>query len=340
MTTVGEWWMWVAFFAFVIVAIVVDLVVLRAQGAHKVSVKEAAGWSLIWVLLALVFCAGLWWYLRDSFGPQVAAQKASEFLTGYLIEKSLSVDNIFVFLMIFTYFAVPLEFQKRVIIIGVIGAIVLRAVMILLGAVLIAKFHWILYLFGLFLLITGGKMLWFADEAPDLEQNPILRWMRRHLPLSRDFQGEQFSYFRDGKRWLTPLFVVVVLIAVTDIIFAVDSIPAIFAITEDPFIVMTANIFAILGLRALYFLLADMKERFHLLTYGLALVLIFVGTKMLVVDFFKIPAFMSLGIVVSILVTSVLISMMSPPKVMAPAADAPGSDSGPTAAPLPNPDRH
>lgn len=338
MTTVGEWWMWAAFFVFVMVAIIVDLVVLRAQGAHKVSVKEAAIWSLIWVALALIFCAGLWWYLSGVAGPQVATQKASEFLTGYLIEKSLSVDNIFVFLMIFTYFAVPIEFQKRVIIIGVVGAIVLRAIMILLGAVLISKFHWILYLFGLFLLVTGAKMLWFADEAPDLEQNPILRWMRKRLPLSRDFQGEQFSYVRDGKRWLTPLFVVVVLIGVTDIIFAVDSIPAIFAITEDPFIVMTANIFAILGLRALYFLLADMKERFHLLTYGLALVLIFVGTKMLIVDFFKIPAFVSLGIVVSILTTSILISMMSPPKVMAPGPNAPGPAPGPD--PLPNPDRH
>ncbi len=329
MATVGEWWMWAAFFVFVVVAVVVDLVVLRSQGAHKVSVKEAAIWSVVWVAMALVFCAGLWWYLNATEGTAVATQKASEFLTGYLIEKSLSVDNIFVFLMIFTYFAVPIEFQKRVIIIGVIGAIVLRAIMILLGAVLIAKFHWILYVFGLFLLVTGVKMLWFADEAPDLEQNPILKWMRKHMPLAREFDGERFSVMRDGKRWWTPLFVVVVLIAVTDIIFAVDSIPAIFAITEDPFIVMTANIFAILGLRALYFLLADMKERFHLLTYGLAMVLIFVGTKMMIVEWFKIPAFVSLGIVVSILVTSIVISMMSPPKVMAPAPEKGPDSDGP-----------
>jgi len=331
MTTIGEWWMWAAFFAFVVVAVVVDLVVLRAQGAHRVSVREAAIWSLVWVALALVFCAGLWWYLDRTEGSVIAAQKASEFLTGYLIEKSLSVDNIFVFLMVFTYFAVPIEHQKRVIIIGIVGAIVLRAIMILLGAVLIAKFHWILYLFGLFLLITGMKMLWFADEAPDLEQNPILRWMRRHLPLSKEFAGEQMSFLRDGKRWYTPLFVVVVLIGVTDIIFAVDSIPAIFAITEDPFIVMTANIFAILGLRALYFLLADMKERFHLLTYGLALVLIFVGMKMLLVEWFKVPALVSLGVVVAILATSIVISMMSPPKVMAPApVDPDPADVPPT----------
>jgi tellurite resistance protein TerC len=312
MQTIGEWWMWAGFAAFVLAALVVDLVVMRAQGAHKVSVREALVWSLIWVACALLFCAGLWWYLDGSGGRELANAKASEFLTGYLIEKSLSVDNIFVFLMVFTYFAVPIEFQKRVLIIGVIGAIVLRAVMILLGALLIAQFHWVLYLFGLFLLVTGVKMLWFADETPDLEQNPVLRWMRAHLKISNSFRGERFSFVEAGRRWYTPLFAVVILIAITDVIFAVDSIPAIYAITEDPFVVMTANIFAILGLRALYFLLADMKERFHLLTYGLAVVLIFVGTKMLVVDFYKVPALVSLGIVLAILITSVVISLMYP----------------------------
>ena len=313
METLGQWWMWLGFFVFVVIAVVVDLVVLRSQGAHKVSVKEATVWSLVWVALALLFCAGFWYYLDGSAGRAVANESASQFLTGYLIEKSLSVDNIFVFLMVFTYFAVPLEFQKRVLILGVIGAIVLRAVMILLGAVLIAKFHWMLYLFGLFLLITGIKMLLFADASPDLEKNIVLRWMRSHLHITPGFHDEKLVILQDGKRWYTPLFAVVVLIAVTDIIFAVDSIPAIYAITEDPFIVMTANIFAILGLRALYFLLADMKERFHLLTYGLAMVLIFVGIKMLVVHWIKVPAFWSLGVVGAILATSVVISMMWPP---------------------------
>jgi tellurite resistance protein TerC len=313
METLGEWWMWVGFFVFVLIAVVVDLVVLRSQGAHKVSVKEATVWTLVWVALALVFCTGLWFYLDASAGRAIANESATQFLTGYLIEKSLSVDNIFVFLMIFTYFAVPLEFQKRVIIMGVIGAIVLRAVMILLGAVLITKFHWILYVFGLFLLLTGIKMLVFAEATPDLEKNPVLRWMRSHLRITPDFHGERFAVQQEGRRWYTPLFAVVVLIAVTDIIFAVDSIPAIYAITEDPFIVMTANIFAILGLRALYFLLADMKDRFHLLTYGLALVLIFVGTKMLLAHWFKVPAFWSLGVVCAILATSVLVSVMWPP---------------------------
>jgi len=313
MQTIGEWWMWAGFGVFVVVAVLVDLLLMRQQGPHKVSVKEASIWTLIWVALAQIFAGLLWWYLKGAVGIEAANVRVSEFLTGYLIEKSLSVDNIFVFLMLFTYFAVPVEYQKRVIILGIVGAIVLRAIMILLGGLLIAKFHWILYFFGLFLLVTGVKMLWFADATPDLEKNPVLRWMRGHLAISRDFRGEQFSFMEAGKRWFTPLFVVVILVAVTDIIFAVDSIPAIYAVTDDPFVVMTANIFAILGLRALYFLLADMKERFHLLTYGLALVLVFVGTKMLLVDVIKVNSLVSLGVVLSILVTSIVISLLWPP---------------------------
>ena len=314
MHTVGEWWMWLAFAIFVVVAVVIDLVMLRAQGPHKVSVREALIWSAVWVALALLFCGGLWWYLDVRQGSAVAELKATEFLTGYLIEKSLSVDNIFVFLMIFTFFKVPLEFQKRVLVMGIVGAIVLRAIMILLGALLIAKFHWILYLFGAFLVFTGIKMLLFADQAPDLEQNPALRWMRRHLRITAEHHGEQFAIVRDGRRWFTPLFAVLVLVAITDVIFAVDSIPAIYAITGDPFIVMTANIFAILGLRAMYFLLADMKDRFHLLTYGLAIVLLFVGSKMLLVDLIKLSALWSLGVVVGILATSIVLSVVRPPQ--------------------------
>ncbi|MDX2299217.1 MAG: TerC/Alx family metal homeostasis membrane protein [Xanthomonadaceae bacterium] len=318
METIGTWWMWLAFAGFVIAAVSVDLVVLRAQGAHRVSNREALLWTLIWVALALSFCAGLWAWLDHSGGRELANLKATEFLTGYLIEKSLSVDNIFVFLMVFTYFAVPPEFQKRLIVLGVIGAIVLRAIMILLGALLISRFHWILYGFGLFLLLTGLKMLWFADASPDLERNPALRWMRGHLRITPGFHGERLSVMLERRRWFTPLFVVLALVAVTDVIFAVDSIPAVYAVTSDPFIVMTANIFAILGLRALYFLLADMKERFHLLTYGLALVLIFVGTKMLIAGWVKVPPVWSLGVVVGVLVTSVVISVLAPPNPPAP----------------------
>ena len=320
MHTIGEWWMWAGFAVFVAIAVAVDMLMLRHQGAHKVSVREALGWSVLWVALALAFCAALWGYLDVNVGREAANLKATEFLTGYLIEKSLSVDNIFVFLMIFTFFAVPAEHQKRVIVIGVIGAIVLRAIMILLGGLLIAKFHWILYLFGLFLVATGIKMLVFADQAPDLEKNPVLRWMRGHLRMTRDFESDHFTVMREGKRWFTPLFAVVVLVAVTDIIFAVDSIPAIYAITEDPFIVLTANIFAILGLRALYFLLADMKDRFHLLSYGLAVVLLFVGGKMLLANWIKVPAFTSLGVVMGILVGSIVLSLLRPPAPPRPAS--------------------
>jgi len=307
--TIANWWMWVGFAVFVVVALVIDLLVMKNEGAHRVSAREALNWSALWISLSFVFCGLLWWYLDASAGRDMANLKATEFLTGYLIEKSLSVDNIFVFLMIFTYFAVPAEYQKRALIIGVIGAIVLRVIMILVGAWLIATFHWILYLFGLFLLGTGIKMLIFANHKPDLEKNPMLKWMRGHLLITKEFHGEQFTFMKDGVRWYTPLFIVLVLIGVTDVVFAVDSIPAIFAITKDPFIVMTSNIFAILGLRALYFLLADMADRFRLLSYGLALVLVFIGTKMLIVDFYKIPVFWSLGVVGVILLASVLLSL-------------------------------
>ena len=314
MESIGTWWMWAGFALFVVAACAGDLLVLQRDGAQRVSVRQALGWSAIWVALALAFNALLWWHLDRTAGGETANRMATEFFTGYLIEKSLAVDNIFVFLMLFTYFAVPAELQKRVLVLGIIGAIILRAVMILIGAWLIAEFHWILYVFGLFLLVTGIKMLVFADAHSDLERNPVLRLMRRHLNLTPEFHGERFWVTRDGVRWFTPLFVVMVLIGITDVVFAVDSIPAIFAITEDPFIVLTSNVFAILGLRAMYFLLADLKDRFHLLTYGLGAILVFVGAKMLVVDWFKVPVFWSLGIVAAILAASMVASVLIPPR--------------------------
>lgn len=307
--SVGTPWLWAGFIAFVLVMIALDLFVLGGKRAHKVSLKEAAAWSALWVTLALGFDALLWWYLDGAVGREVANAKALEFLTGYLIEKSLSVDNIFVFLMIFGFFAVPPEYQRRVLIYGVLGAIVLRGVMILTGAWLVSQFHWVLYLFGAFLVITGVKMLIFAEKEPGLEKNPALRWMRSHLRISEGYHGEKFMVIKDGLRWFTPLFLVLILIETSDVIFAVDSIPAIFAITTDPFIVFTSNIFAILGLRALYFLLADMASRFHLLKYGLALVLVFVGAKMLVADFYKVPIGLALGIVAIIIASSVFASL-------------------------------
>ena len=314
MESIGSWWMWASFAMFVVIACAVDLLVLQKKGDDRVSIGQALRWSALWVALALVFNALLWWHLDGETGREVANAKAAQFFTGYLIEKSLAVDNIFVFLMLFTYFAVPAKLQKRVLILGVIGAIVLRAAMILVGAWLIKEFHWVLYLFGVFLLVTGIKMLIFANANSDLEKNPILKWMRRHMNLTSDFDGEKFWVTRQNVRFYTPLFVVMILIGITDVVFAVDSIPAIFAITDDPFIVMTSNIFAILGLRAMYFLLADLKDRFHLLTYGLGVILVFVGTKMLIVDWIKIPVGISLGVVGAILVLSMIASFLTKPK--------------------------
>ena len=300
---------WAGFIVFVLAMLALDLFVLGGKTAHKVSTREALGWSLAWVSLALTFNALLWWWLDGTLGREVANAKALEFLTGYLIELSLSVDNIFVFIMIFGFFAVPAEYQRRVLIYGVLGAIVMRAVMILGGALLVAKFHWILYLFGAFLVITGFKMLIFADKEADLNTNPVLKWLRGHLRITHEYHGERFAIMKGGVRWFTPLFLVLMLIETSDVIFAVDSIPAIFAVTTDPFIVFTSNIFAIMGLRAMYFLLADLSGRFHLLKYGLALVLVFVGTKMLIVDFYKVPIGLALGIVALILISSVAASL-------------------------------
>jgi tellurite resistance protein TerC len=309
METIANTWLWSGFVAFVLLALALDLRGVKKHEDEVVSFKQACAWSLVWVALALVFCGALWWWLDDSAGREVANLKASEFLTGYLVEKSLSVDNLFVFLMIFTAYRVPPVLQREAIVIGVIGAIILRVIMILVGVWLIARFHWILYIFGVFLLITGIKMLIFSDEPPDLEANPVLKWMRRHLHVSNDYRGMRLWVQENGHRIYTPLFLVVVLVGVTDVIFAVDSIPAIFAITTDPFIVLTSNVFAILGLRALYFLLAGAAARFTLLKYGLGLVLAFIGAKMLLADVFKVPVAWSLGVVLALLLISILASL-------------------------------
>jgi tellurite resistance protein TerC len=315
MDTIAPTWLWMFFIGAVIAALFVDFVVLRKQGAHAVGVKEALNWSIIWVALSFAFNGLFWWAVYQDHGVATANTKSMEFLTGYLIEKSLAVDNIFVFLMIFTYFAVPPEFQKRVLMIGIIGAIVLRTVMILVGAWLIQQFHWVLYVFGAFLILTGLKMWWAAGQEPDLESNPALKLLRRIMPVSKNFDGEKFFTLENGKRIATPLFLVIILVAVTDVIFAVDSIPAIFAITMDPFIVLTSNIFAILGLRAMYFLLAAIAAKFHLLSYGLAVILVFIGTKMVLIDVFKIPVAVSLGVVVSILAITMVWSVKTAPKI-------------------------
>ena len=310
--------MWAGFIAFVLVMLALDLFVLGGRKVHKVSVKEAALWSLAWFSLALVFNAGLWWYLNGTVGAEVADRKALEFFTGYLIEKSLSVDNVFVFLLIFTAFHVAPEFQRRILIYGVLGAIVMRAIMILAGAWVVREYSWVLYLFGAFLVVTGIRMLVMAEKTPDLEQNPVLKFARKHLRVSEGHHGEKFSVTKDGVRYFTPLFLVLILIEVTDLVFAVDSIPAIFAITTDPFIVFTSNIFAIMGLRALYFLLADVADRFHLLKYGLAMVLTFIGSKMLIMPWYHVPVGASLAIVAVLIGASVVASLIATRKVAKP----------------------
>ena len=310
METIGSPLLWLVFGVVVAAALLVDLVLMRHGGPHKVTFKEAAWWSLGWVALAMAFNAWLWWYAGQQFGPEAGNRIGMEFLTGYLVEKSLAVDNIFVFLMIFTYFAVPEEQKQRVLVIGIIAAIVLRAILIFAGALLLAKFHWILYVFGAFLLLTGIKMIMAAGKAPDLEQNPVLRWMTGHVPMSRGYHGGALSVREGGKRLYTPLFIVIVMIGITDVIFAVDSIPAIFAITDDPFIVLTSNVFAVLGLRAMFFLLQGMADRFHLLPYGLALVLMFIGAKMLLIDVYKIPITLSLGVVAATIGTTIALSLL------------------------------
>lgn len=312
--SVGSVWFYVIFFAIVLVMIAIDMLALKHSGAHRVSTREALGWTALWVSVAALFGAGLWWWLaRDpAFGPELAQQKTLEFFTGYVIEKALAVDNIFVFLLIFSFFGIKPEQQRRVLLYGVLGAIVLRALMVWLGALLVAQFAWVLYLFGAFLLLTGLKMLKGGDEQTDLGNNRILAWLRRHVRVSEHSDGEHFLVRHQGLLYVTPLFLCLVMIELSDVVFAVDSIPAIFAVTLDPFIVLTSNILAILGLRALYFLLADMVERFHLLKIGLALVLCFIGFKMLAAHWLHISAGWSLSVVFVLLGASVLLSLLNP----------------------------
>ncbi|MCC7217929.1 MAG: TerC family protein [Burkholderiales bacterium] len=313
METIGVWWMWAGFFVLVLAMLAIDLYAVGGGKEHRVSLREAGTWSAIWVAVAFAFAGALWWYVDGTAGRAAANETTLEFVTGYLIEKSLAVDNVFVWLMLFSFFAIPPELQKRVLVYGVVGAIVMRTVMIFAGAWLIAQFHWMLYVFGAFLLFTGVKMWWAAGETPDLENNRVVRWLRRRFPITRELHGERFFVSREegGRivRYATPLFLVLVLVEITDLIFAVDSIPAIFAITTDPFIVLTSNVFAILGLRAMYFLLADVAGRFALLKYGLAVVLVFIGAKMMAIDLVKIPVGLSLAIVAAIIGVSVWLSL-------------------------------
>jgi tellurite resistance protein TerC len=289
-------WLWAGFNLFVLAMLALDLGVFH-RTAHTVSFKEAAAWSAVWITLALLFNAGIWYFSGSEAGVQ--------FLTGYLVEKSLSVDNIFVIALIFSYFAVPAIHQHRVLFWGILGALVMRAAFILAGAALLEAFHWIIYVFGAFLIITGLKMALVRDTEIHPENNPVLRLVRRLVPVTSDYREGHFFVRESGRLWATPLFLVLVLVETTDLIFAVDSIPAIFAVTTDPFLVYTSNIFAILGLRSLYFLLAGVMLKFVYLKLGLAAILVFVGTKMAIMDLYKIPSFVSLLVIAALLALAI-----------------------------------
>jgi tellurite resistance protein TerC len=302
-------WLWIGFNIFVLAMLALDLFVFNRE-AHEIRAKEASAWSVLWVILALGFGAGVYFYMgRES---------ALEYLTGYLIEKALSVDNIFVFVLIFSYFGVPARYQHRILFWGVLGALIMRGAMIGLGAFLIHRFHWIIYVFGGFLVITGIRMALQREQNLDLGKNPVIRLVRRFLPITADYHGQRF-FVREAtgpggelRRAATPLFVVLLLIETTDLIFAVDSIPAIFAVTDNTFIIYTSNVFAILGLRALYFLLAGVIEKFHYLKLGLSVVLVFVGIKMLLSTVRPIPIAISLGVIALVLALSIVASLLFP----------------------------
>ncbi len=317
MESIGSPWMWLGFIAFVLAMLALDLGVFHRH-AHKVGIKEAGLWSLVWVSLALAFNALIW----TSFG----SQRGMEFLTGYLIEKALSVDNIFVFVLIFGAFSVPEAYQHRVLFWGILGALVMRAIFVVLGATLIASFHWVLYLFGAFLVITGIKMLVLRGEGFDPRANPVFRLFRKAVPAVEEYHGPAFTVVQEGRRYATPLLLVLVAVELTDLVFAVDSVPAIFAITKDPFIVFTSNIFAILGLRSLYFLLAGVVDRFHLLKVGLSLVLVFVGLKMLLADVYKVPVVGSLLMIALLVGGSMVASLLFPKRPSMPLPAAAGGE--------------
>ena len=301
-------WLWVGFNVFILAMLALDLGVFHRK-SHVVSLKESLAWTAVWVVLALAFNAGVWHY--------AGSQKALEFFTGYLIEKSLSVDNVFVFALLFSYFAVPPLYQHKVLFWGILGALIMRAVMIAVGAALIAKFAWIIYVFGGFLILTGIKMIVKREEEIHPERNPVVRWFKKLMPVTPEYRGDKFFVRENGLRMATPLFVVLLLVEFTDLIFAVDSIPAIFAVTKDPFIVYTSNVFAILGLRSLYFALAGVMDKFHYLKIGLGVVLSFVGVKMLLSHTaWKIDTVVSLGVIVLILTLSVVLSLLKPKKVV------------------------
>jgi tellurite resistance protein TerC len=306
----GSIWLWVGFNLFVLAMLALDLGVFHRK-SHAVSGREALIWSLVWISLSMVFNAVIYFFW-DRMMPGSSytnSQAALAFFTGYLIEKSLSVDNIFVFILIFSFFAVPAAYQHRVLFWGILGALVMRGTLIAIGAALLKEFHWIIYVFGAFLIFTGIRMALHREEELHPEKNPVVKFFRRFMPVTNTFEGDKFFIRHAGKIMATPLFLILLIVESTDLVFAVDSIPAIFAVTQEPFIVYTSNVFAILGLRALYFLLANVMDKFQYLKLGLSAVLTFIGVKMVIVDFYPIPIGISLAVVAGILTISILASL-------------------------------
>ncbi|QXW25965.1 TerC family protein [Acinetobacter johnsonii] len=310
METIGTLWLYLAFFGLVAVMLIIDFLGFRNSQGQEVKVKTAACWSIAWVSVAALFGGGLWLYLQQTAGVAIANTKVMEYFAGYLLEKSLAVDNVFVWLMIFVAFAIPPALRRKLLLYGVLGAIVLRTVFIFIGAWFVQEFSWVLYIFGAFLVYTGFKFLKGQDdEEKNIEDMAILKWLRKHLRITPQMQGDKFFVRQNGMLWATPLFLVLILVEASDVIFAVDSIPAIFAVTTDPFIVLTANLMAILGLRAMFFLLSGAASKMHYLPYGLGLILLFIGFKMLMLDVFHMPIWISLGFIVITLAITAWLSI-------------------------------
>ncbi|ENU93407.1 MULTISPECIES: TerC family protein [Acinetobacter] len=310
METIGNLWLYVAFFGLVTVMLLVDFLGFKQKQNQDVPIRQAAYWSIAWVSVAVIFGGGLWFYLQQTVGATIANQKTMEYFAGYLLEKSLAIDNVFVWLMIFAAFAIPPAYQRKILLYGVLGAIVLRTIFIFIGAWFVQEFSWVLYIFGAFLVYTGFKFLKGQDEEDtNIEDIKLLKWLRKHMRITPQLEGNNFFVRQNGVLWATPLFLVLILVEASDVIFAVDSIPAIFAVTSDPFIVLTANLMAILGLRAMFFLLAGAASKMHYLPYGLGIILLFIGAKMLLLDVFHMPIWISLGFIVLVLSITAYLSL-------------------------------
>ncbi|HGJ5881965.1 TerC family protein [Arsenophonus sp.] len=308
MHSVGTTVLWAIFTVVIAIMLLIDISLQGKHPGREITVRQAIVWSFIWISLALLFALGLWFYFKQTTSLTIANRQTMAFLTGYLLEKALAVDNVFVWLMLFNYFSIPVNLKCRVLIYGVLGAIVLRTIMIFTGSWLVSQFHWVLYLFGIFLLFTGIKMFFVKENDQSIDKKPLVKWVGSHLRMTDTLHGERFFIRQQGILFATPLIMVLILVEISDIIFAVDSIPAIFAVTTDPFIVLTSNLFAILGLRAMYFVLSGIAEKFSMLKYGLSIILIFIGIKMLLMDIFHIPTAVSLSIVAAILTLTMFIN--------------------------------